>query len=230
MTDSQRSSAASSPGHVAGTHAAIDAVSVHDRRFPLAAGEGTDAVHGDPVYSYAVTELRAGRHVGVGLAFTLGAGTELVCAAAQQLAAPLLGRDVEELMAEFGAVQRALADHPQLRWLGPHKGVVHLALASVTNACFDLWAHVRGVPLWQLLLDLDDDAFLALLDLSYLEDVLPAAEARALLAAERPRRGGRTGVLRDGYPGYDTSVGWFGHTDAESACAPGARWTRASAR
>ena len=204
------------PGEGA-TPVVIERVSVEDRRFPLAPGEGADAVHGDPIYSYAVTRLHAGRHHGTGLAFTLGAGTELVCAAARLLAEPLAGREIEALMADWGRVQRGMADHAQLRWLGPHKGVVHLALASVTNACFDLWARARGVPLWRLLLDLDDDAFVALLDLSYLEDALTPGAAREILRAARPTRGGREGMLRDGYPGYDTSVGWIGYTDAEVA-------------
>ena len=110
-------------------------------------------------------------------------GTDLVCPAIETLAAPLVGREIEELMADFGAIFRQIADHPQLRWLGPHKGVVHLALASITNACFDLWAKARGVPLWQLLLDLTPEQVVALLDLSYLEDVLLPDEAVDLLRA-----------------------------------------------
>ena len=84
-------------------------------------------------------------------------------------------------MASFGDVAREMANDPALRWLGPHKGVVHLALASITNACWDLWAKSRGVPLWKLLLDLDDEALVAALDLSYLEDVLTREEALDLL-------------------------------------------------
>src|SRR5690606_32783146 len=109
--------------------------------------------------------------------------------------------------------QRSLANHPQLRWLGPHKGVVHLALASITNACFDLWAKSCGVPLWKLLLDLDSQQLVSLLDLSYLEDVLPPEQAVKLLEDHRPSRSSRDQVLADGYPGYDTSIGWFGYSD-----------------
>ena len=99
----------------------------------------------------------------------------MVCDIIEQLAATLVGREIEELMAEFGAVSRRLADDPALRWLGPHKGAVHLALASLVNACFDLWAKARGVPLWRLLLDLTPAQVVALLDLSYVEDVLTRA-------------------------------------------------------
>lgn len=187
-----------------------------DARYPLEHGHGSDAVHQDPVYSYATTLLKddCGR-VGTGLAFTLGRGNELVCAAAQVYAQGLVGRDIEEIMADFGRIQRAMADQTQFRWLGPHKGVVQLALASVTNACWDLWAKKRGVPLWKLLLDLSPEQLVATLDLSYLEDELTADQARDMLRAAFPTRAEREPVLRRGYPGYDTSVGWFNYSDQQ---------------
>jgi len=156
----------------------------------------------------------AGRR-GVGLAFTLGEGNELVCAAAEFLARGLRGRDIEEIMAEFGAIQNRLANEQQFRWLGPHKGVVHLALAAVTNACWDLWAKTRGVPLWKLLLDLSPRQVVATLDLSYLEDELTAAAAVAMLESAAGSRPERAGILASGYPGYDTSVGWFNYPDEQ---------------
>ena len=133
----------------------ITRISSRDARYPIGSGHGSDAIHKDPVYSYAVTLLHDDSgQTGCGLAFTLGEGNDLVCRAAEFYAARLVGRDIEEIMADFGALQRAMADEQQFRWLGPHKGVVQLALASVTNACWDLWAKKRGVPLWKLLLDL----------------------------------------------------------------------------
>jgi L-fuconate dehydratase len=108
-----------------------------------------------------------------------------------------------------------MADEQQFRWLGPHKGVVHLALSSVTNACWDLWAKKRGVPLWKLLLDLTPEQLVATLDLSYLEDELTTAQAVALLRGEEATRESRMQVLKDGYPGYDTSVGWFNYSDEQ---------------
>jgi len=196
----------------------ITRITTRDARFTLEPGEGVDSVHSDPQYSYAVTLLHSGEGpIGSGLAFTLGGGNDLVCRAVEALAEPLVGRDIEDLMAGWGAVQRSIADHPRYRWLGPHKGVVHLALASITNACFDLWAKVRGVPLWKLLLDLSPEQTVALLDLSYLEDVLTTQQALALLGEARRTREERMGVIRDGYPGYDTSIGWFGYEDARLA-------------
>ena len=196
----------------------IRALSTRDARYPLGAGHGSDAIHRDPVYSYAVTCLHDDSGLtGTGLAFTLGEGNDLVCRAAEFYASRLVGRDIEDIMADFGNLQRAMADEQQFRWLGPHKGVVQLALASVTNACWDLWARKRGVPLWRLLLDLETEALLATLDFSHITDVLDAATARDIVERERPGRGERSAILEIGYPGYDTSIGWFNYTDEQIA-------------
>lgn len=194
----------------------IQRISTRDARFPIGQGHGSDAIHRDPIYSYAVTELHddLGR-TGVGLAFTLGEGNQLVCEAARFYAQRLVGKSIEEIMADFGALQHTLADEQQFRWLGPHKGVVQLALASVTNACWDLWAKTRGVPLWKLLLDLTPEQVIATLDLSYLEDELTLPLALKLLTEQKPPRPTREGILKTGYPGYDTSVGWFNYDDAQ---------------
>ena len=186
----------------------------HDLRFTLPAGAGADSVHSDPQYSYAVTQLATDRGItGIGLAFTLGGGNDLVCQAINALSPILVGQDIETLMAEFSDVYRQLLDHPQLRWLGPHKGIVHLALSSIANACFDLWAKSRGLPLWRLLLDLTPKQLLNTLDLGYLDDVLTRDDALALLNAELPQRAARLGIIESGYPGYDTSIGWFQYSD-----------------
>src|SRR5579871_3851417 len=181
----------------------IQNISLRDARFPIGHGHGSDAIHRDPIYSYAVTQLHDhhGR-TGTGLAFTLGEGNQLVCEAARFYAERLKGKDIEEIMAGFGELQRSLADEQQFRWLGPHKGVVQLALSSVTNACWDLWAKTRGVPLWKLLLDLTPEQVAATLDLSYLEDELTGAQALKILRAHQASRGSRENVLKSGYPGY----------------------------
>lgn len=211
----------------------IRSFSTRDVRFPLPEASGSDAVHADPEYSYALTLLETDGHIGAGSAFTIGDGNDVVADLAGRLAERLLnigGRDIEEIMARFGEHQKALADDPQLRWLGPHKGAIHLALASVTNAAFDLWARVRGLPLWELLLNLSDDEIVALLDLSWIEDALDREAAVHLLATERDGRPDRSGILDGGYPGYDTSVGWFGYSDQqieENARAAAAKGFRA---
>ena len=195
----------------------LDRITVSDVRYPLPAGAGSDAVHTEPEYCLAVTRLiaAAGRICGTGFALTLGEGNQLVCEAIRMLARPLQGRPIDALMADFGRTARQLANDPMLRWLGPHKGVVHLALASITNACFDLWAKSRGVPLWRLLLDLEPEQLVALLDLSYLDELLDEKAAIALLRQEQPARKQRSAILRDGYPGYDTSVGWMAYDDGK---------------
>ena len=192
----------------------IRKIQAHDLRFTLPAGQGSDAIHVNPQYSFAVTRIQTENGLaGTGLVLTMGEGNDLVCQAIGHYAERIEGRDIEELMSQFGSVFRQLADDPQLRWLGPHKGVVHLALASITNACFDLWAKSRRQPLWRLLLDLDAGALLNLLDLSYLEDVLTSGDVLGILSAHQPSRAEREPVLARGYPGYDTSVGWFQYDD-----------------
>lgn len=192
----------------------IRRVQTDDMRFKLDGNAGSDAIHRDPIYSYAVTRLFDDSGVvGTGFAFTLGEGNDLVCKAAQYYADQLVGRDIEETMAVFGQLFKKLSNDQQFRWLGPHKGVVHLALASVTNACYDLWAKKSGVPLWKLLTSLSPEQIVATLDLSYLEDELTAPQAISMLYAQQIGREQRESVLERGYPGYDTSVGWFNYSD-----------------
>ena len=191
----------------------IQSVHSFDARYPLPAGAGSDAVHTQAEYCLAVTRLEGSGLFGTGIVLTLGEGNRIVCELIDLLAGELQGREIEEVMGDFGKFARRLANHPQLRWLGPHKGAVHLALASITNACFDLWAKARGVPLWRLLLDLTPGEVLRLLDLSYLEDALTEADVRAMLEAEQANRADRGVILKAGYPGYDTSVGWIQYDD-----------------
>ena len=193
----------------------IDRITISDVRYPLPPGAGSDAVHTDPEYCLAVTQLHAGggKISGTGFALTLGEGNKLVCEAIEMLARPLKGKPIDELMADFGRTARQLANDPMLRWLGPHKGVVHLALASITNACFDLWAKSRGLPLWKLLLDLTPEQLVASLDLSYLDELLDEGAAIEMLRQKLPARAERSAILRQGYPGYDTSVGWMSYDD-----------------
>jgi L-fuconate dehydratase len=185
-----------------------------DWRFPLEGGAGTDAVHQISEYAFAVTKLVTDTGLSAsGLVLTLGDGNDIVCRLIVEYAKRLPKLPIEELMADFGAVSRRLADDPSLRWLGPHKGAVHLALASVTNACFDLWAKARGVPLWKLLLSLTAQEIVQLLDLSYLEEDLTRGDAVSLIESQQSGRAEREKIIDRGYPGYDTSVGWFQYQD-----------------
>lgn len=189
-----------------------------DTQFKLKDGAGSDAVHTTPIYAYAICRLQTDTQLeGVGLAFTLGKGNKLVCDAIMYLVKYIEGKEINELMATFGKTYLAMADDPNLRWLGPHKGVVHLALAAVTNACYDLWAKAKGVPLWKLLIELSPESLVATLDFSYYEDVLTKEEAIALLKEQQQNKEERKKILKLGYPGYDTSIGWFNYSDEKVA-------------
>lgn len=202
------------PGGVTLSDATITRIKVRDCRYDLEGGAGSDSVHTNPQYAYAVCLLETDSQLtGSGLTFTLEAGNDLVCKAIEYLAGGLVGRSIEELMSDYGTVFREMADSPCLRWLGPHKGVVHLALASITNACFDLWAKVRGVPLWKLLLDLPPEELLNTIDFRYIEDAMTRQDALAILTQAQATRDDRMGILKEGYTGYDTSVGWFNYPD-----------------
>ena len=197
-------------------HLEISRVETEDRRFRLPGGAGTDAVHNVDTYAFAATRLITRENIsGCGIVLTLGDGNDIVCQLISKLGELLPKCSIEDLMANFGEVSRKLSDDPSLRWLGPHKGAVHLALASLSNACFDLWAKARRVPLWKLLLDLSAREIVNLLDLRYLEDDLLPETVVSMIEQERKNRAVREKVLTRGYPCYDTSVGWFQYEDAQ---------------
>jgi len=176
---------------------------------------GSDAVHQDPDYSGAYVFLETdGPHQGVGMTFTIGQGNDLCCAAIDLLAPMLVGRDVEELMSDGAGFWRELTNHGQLRWLGPEKGVIHLATAALVNAAWDLWAKVEGKPLWRLVADMTPEELVTHVDFRYLTDVLDRDRALDLLRALAPTKADRIADLeRDGYPAYITSAGWLGYDE-----------------
>lgn len=176
---------------------------------------GSDAVHSDPDYSaaYAILETDSGPG-GHGFTFTIGRGNEIVCAAVQALAFLVIGRDLDEITGDFAGFHRRLTNESQLRWLGPDKGVIHLATAAIVNALWDLWAKRRGVPVWKLVAQLTPEELMAVVDWRYLEDALPRDEALDLLRARRAGKEEREAELRrDGYPAYITSAGWLGYPE-----------------
>lgn len=192
----------------------IKNIVVRDSRFELGNGAGSDAIHTKPIYAYAVCKLKTDTNLeGIGLSFTLGTGNNLVCEAIKYLTRHIEGKEINELMSNFGETYKTMSEDPNFRWLGPHKGVVHLALASVVNACFDLWAKSRDLPLWKLLLELSPEEIVNTLDLSYLEDVLTKDEAISMLNTSALTKQNREDILTKGYSGYDTSIGWFNYSD-----------------
>ncbi|ARU51629.1 fuconate dehydratase [Cellulosimicrobium cellulans] len=202
--------------------ARITRVEIEDVRFPTSlTADGSDAMNKDADYSAAYVVLRTDATdesgeplAGHGLTFTIGRGNDIVAEAARQQASALVGRDVDELAADMGGVYRTLTSDSQLRWLGPEKGVVHLSVAAVLNATWDLVARRAGKPLWRLLADLTPRELVAVADLRYLSDALTADEAVALLEAKAATKAERIAHLeRTGYPVYTTSAGWLGYDD-----------------
>ena len=196
----------------------ITAVDVHDVRFPTSRTlDGSDAMHPDPDYSAAYAVVRTDApdgHEGHGFAFTIGRGNEVQAAAITALAPLVVGRPLDATLADLGGVWTDLVHDPQLRWLGPEKGVIHLAAAAVVNALWDLEAKRAGLPLWQLLAEMTPEQLVELVDFRYLTDALTPDEALAILRRSAPTRAERTTRLRaEGYPAYTTTPGWLGYSD-----------------
>jgi L-fuconate dehydratase len=195
----------------------ILSVDVVDLRFPTSdERDGSDAMHKDPDYSAAYVILRTDVPglVGHGLTFTIGRGNELCVAAVRALERQVVGRTLAEIRAAPAAFWRELVDDSQLRWVGPEKGVLHLATAAVVNAVWDLEARYAGKPLWKLIVDFTPEQLVDLIDFRYLSDALTREEALAILRANAPTKAQREREMRErGFPAYTTSVGWLGYSD-----------------
>ncbi|MGY0539927.1 L-fuconate dehydratase [Nocardioides sp. YJ-D4] len=195
----------------------ITAVDVTDVRFPTSVSmDGSDAMNKDGDYSatYVVVSTDDPELSGFGFTFTIGRGNDICTLAAQRRGEPLVGREVSDVVGDLGGVYRDLASDSQLRWLGPDKGVEHLALAAVMNAVWDLAAREAGKPLWRLLADMTPEELVDVADLTYLSDALTRDEALDILRAGVPHREERIRHLEEtGYPCYTTSAGWLGYSD-----------------
>jgi len=198
----------------------ITGYEVHDVRFPTSrSGAGSDAVNRDPDYSLAYLILNTddpmGRR-GFGFTFTIGRGNEICVEAIRSLVPLVMGARLSDLTRNMAATAVRLTNESQMRWLGPEKGVIHLAAAAVLNALFDLWARSERKPLWKLITDMSPRAMADLIDFRYLADFLLREEAEAMLERKwRSRAEREWEMLRAGYPAYTTSVGWYGYPDDE---------------
>ncbi len=215
--------------------ATITELEVIDLRFPTSRTlDGSDAMNPDPDYSAAYVILRTDAGDGLeghGFTFTIGRGTEVVVAAVRAIEPLVLGLEVEAVEADLGGFWQRLVGDSQLRWIGPEKGVIHLATAAVVNAVWDLIAKRAGVPVWRYLADLTPAEIVALVDWRYLTDALTPEAAVTMLEAASPGRADRiAGLEAKGFPAYTTSVGWLGYDDdkirrlSREALADG--WTR----
>ena len=191
-----------------------------DIRFPTSRTlDGSDAMNTDPDYSAAYVALETDDPNGLaghGLTFTIGRGTELCVAAVHLLAHHVVGRTIEDISSDMAAFWRGLVADSQLRWLGPEKGVVHLATAALVNAVWDLYAKVERKPLWKLLADMSPEHLVACIDFRYIDDALTPDEAIDLLRRNAPTRKQREAeMVRYGFPAYTTSAGWLGYSDTK---------------
>jgi L-fuconate dehydratase len=197
--------------------ARIVALDCYDVRFPTSLEhDGSDAMNPDPDYSaaYAVLRTDVAGLEGHAVCFTIGRGNEVMVAAVLALREHVLGRHVDDIASDLGGFSAAMIGDSQLRWLGPEKGVMHMAIGAVVNAAWDLAAKVAGKPVWRLLADMTPEQIVGLVDFRYLEDALTPHEALEILRAAQPGKAERIAELeRAGYPAYTTTPGWIGYSD-----------------
>jgi L-fuconate dehydratase len=187
-----------------------------DLRFPTSRTlAGSDAVHKDPDYSAAYVILKTDADIeGHGLTFTVGRGNELCVAAIESMRHLVVGKRLDDITADFAGFWRSLASESQLRWLGPEKGVIHLALAAIVNAVWDLYAKAERKPLWKLLADMTPAQIVSSIDFRYITDALTPDEALAMLERQARTKADREAeLLKVGYPAYTTSAGWMGYSE-----------------
>ncbi|HEV7444086.1 MAG TPA: L-fuconate dehydratase [Steroidobacteraceae bacterium] len=199
----------------------ITALETYDIRFPTSRQlDGSDAMNPDPDYSAAYVLLKTDITglSGHGFVFTIGRGNDVQTAALAALRYLVVGADVDEITSDLGAFARRLTYDSQLRWLGPEKGVMHMAVGAVINAAWDMAARRAGKPVWQLIADMTPEQLVDLVDFRYISDALTPDEALTLLRDAAPGRAERMATLRArGYPAYTTSPGWLGYSDDKLA-------------
>jgi L-fuconate dehydratase len=198
----------------------ITSLETYDVRFPTSRHrDGSDAMNPFPDYSaaYVVIRTSLGQN-GYGLAFTVGRGNDVQVAAIDALAPLIVGRSVDEVLNDTASFTRTMTGDSQLRWLGPEKGVIHMAAGAVVNAIWDMKARIADKPLWRLLADMEPEQIVAAVDFRYLRDALTEDEALQLLTSARAGRDERERqLLQDGYPAYTTTPGWLGYDDDKLA-------------
>ena len=192
-------------------------LTVDDLRFPTSRElDGSDAMNEAPDYSVAYVTLKTDHPdlVGHGITFTIGRGNETCAAAVEALRSRVVGLRLEKIAGDMAGFWRHMTSDSQLRWLGPEKGVIHLATAAIVNAVWDLWAKSEKKPLWKLVADFTPEQFVNCIDFRYLTDVLTPEEALSMLTRLKETQADRLSILeRDGYPAYTTSAGWLGYSD-----------------
>lgn len=195
-------------------------VHAYDIRFPTSRTlAGSDAMNSAPDYSAAYVVLRTDHVMGLeghGLTFTIGRGNEICVAAIRALTPLIIGHTLESFTSDMRSFWRSITSDSQLRWIGPEKGVIHLATAAVVNAVWDLWAKVEGKPLWKLLTDMEPEQIVSCIDFRYISDVLTPDDALDLLRRQAPTKARREAeMVEHGFPSYTTGAGWAGYSDEQ---------------
>ena len=196
----------------------ITKVQTYDFRFPTSQTlSGSDAMNPDPDYSAAYVEVHTNKDdgiVGTGFVFTIGRGNDVVCRAIDSMSQVLVGRNVEDFLDNMRSAWDLLVGDSQLRWLGPEKGVEHMAIGAVLSALWDIKAKRAGKPLWRLLAEMEPEELVSTLDFRYLTDALRPEEATEILRQGQKGKEERIKyLLKNGYPGYSTAAGWLGYAD-----------------
>jgi L-fuconate dehydratase len=198
----------------------IISLETHDIRFPTSESlDGSDATNKDPDYSaaYLCLETEKGNE-GFGLVFTIGRGNDICCVAIEALKHLVIGKDFNNITKDINNFYDSLRSDSQLRWLGPEKGVIHMAIGAVVNAVWDMWARSEGKPLWRLLADMSPEQFVNCIDFRYLSDALTKQEALEMVTKNHETKQERIQYLEhNGYPSYTTSAGWLGYSDEKLA-------------
>jgi len=189
-----------------------------DIRFPTSISlDGSDAMNPDPDYSAAYVILKTDHPDGIeghGITFTLGRGNELCVQAIESLVYLVKGKSLESFTADMSGFWHMITGDSQLRWVGPEKGVIHLATSAIVNAVWDLYAKVERKPLWRLIAEMSPEQFISCVDFSYITDAITPNEALDILKKNNARKQERIDYLqKNGYPAYTTSAGWLGYSD-----------------
>lgn len=195
----------------------IKDIVLEDLRFPTSKHlDGSDAMNPDPDYSAAYVKLITNdeRLTGHGLTFTLGRGNEICLSAINAFKHHFINKNLNDITDNFGEFWFSVTRDSQLRWLGPDKGVMHLSLAALINAVWDLWAKSLNVPVWRLVSDLSAEKLINCLDFSYISDVVTPKQALEIVKRNKDEQATRIStILQNGYPAYTTSPGWLGYSD-----------------
>jgi len=173
---------------------------IHDVRFPTSlTGDGSDAMNTECDYSSAYVILHTSDPTlsGYGMTFTIGRGNDIVCTAIEAVASRLVGKEVEELFADMGKTWSYLLSDPQLRWIGPEKGVIHIASGAVDNAVWDLYARARNKPLWKLVVDMSPEELVRSTAFRYITDAITPEEALAMLKEKEAGKKEREAKVRE---------------------------------